>query len=77
MTDNSINIARYAARKGGWFHRLIRRLTRRFWKSQVRAVVDYGHERGIVNSHTYHELHAFVNEMIEANPKYISNKPKP
>lgn len=62
--DKDSRIARYECRKGGILARLIRRLTSWAWKPIVRAPMNRMHERGLIDSHTLHEAHAFTTKLM-------------
>ena len=66
LKDNDHWIAFYDSQKGGWLHRLVRRLTIRFWKDIVRAPINRMHERGLMSSRTYHEAHAYADRVMSA-----------
>lgn len=71
---NDRRISYNAARKGGWFERLVRRLTRRFWADQVRDPINRMFERGLINSRVFHEAHDYATRVIYATPPPSNSK---
>lgn len=62
--QNDLNIGYHDSRKGGVIQRIVRRLTRWAWKSQVRAPIDRAFERGQISSVVYHEMHDYATRVI-------------
>lgn len=67
-TQNDLNISYYESKKGEWIQRIVRRLTRWAWASQVRAPINRMHERGLINSRVFHEAHDYATRIIYATP---------
>lgn len=66
LQENDHWIAFYDSQKGGWMHRLVRKVTRRFWKDVVRAPINRMYERGLINSTTLHEAYAYADRVLSA-----------
>lgn len=62
-------IAYHDSKLGGIIHRIVRRLSKWAWKSQVRAPINRMFERGIITSKAYHEAHAYADAMLAARQK--------
>ena len=72
---NDRRISFYESKHGGWFARLVRRCTRRFWIRQVRHPIDRLFERGMISSFAYHEAHDYITRLVNCTPP--PNHPRP
>lgn len=66
LQNNDHWIAFQDSQKGGLLHRCVRRITRWAWKDIVRAPINRMHERGLINSQTLHEAHAYADRVLSA-----------
>lgn len=64
---NDLECSYYDAMKGGAIQRLVRRLTRWAWKFQVRAPINRMKERGLIDSHAFHEAHDYATRVINCS----------
>lgn len=71
MSDlNDQRISYHESRRGGFFKRMVRALTRWAWRDQVRQPINRMFERGLIDSRAYHEAHDYVNRIVNCtSPK--------
>lgn len=78
MTYTEINdrkISFHESKHGGWFARVVRHCTRRYWGRQVHHVLDRLYERGLINSRALHEGADYATRLVMATPP--PNHPRP